>query len=41
MEIRQLEYFLTVTQAGSFTRAAERLYVSQPASWSFGRIIPA
>lgn len=31
MEIRQLEYFLTVTQAGSFTRAAERLYVSQPA----------
>lgn len=31
MEIRQLEYFLTVTQAGSFTRAAERLFVSQPA----------
>lgn len=31
MEIRQLEYFLSVSQSGSFTRAAERLYVSQPA----------
>ena len=31
MEIRQLEYFLTICEAGSFTRAAERLYVSQPA----------
>jgi len=31
MEIRQLEYFLMVSQAGSFTRAAERLFVSQPA----------
>ena len=31
MEIRQLEYFLTVKNAGSFTRAAEHLYVSQPA----------
>lgn len=31
MEIRQLEYFLMVTQTTSFTRAAERLFVSQPA----------
>ena len=31
MEIRQLEYFLAVKNAGSFTRAAEHLYVSQPA----------
>lgn len=31
MEIRQLEYFLMVREAGSFTRAAERLYISQPA----------
>lgn len=31
MEIRQLEYFLMVNETHSFTRAAERLYVSQPA----------
>lgn len=31
MELRQLEYFLMVSELGSFTRAAERLYVSQPA----------
>ena len=31
MELRQLEYFLMVSDMGSFTRAAERLYVSQPA----------
>ncbi|MEN6411417.1 MAG: LysR family transcriptional regulator [Veillonellales bacterium] len=31
MELRQLEYFLMVSKLTSFTRAAERLYVSQPA----------
>lgn len=31
MELRQLEYFLMVSKAGSFTHAAARLYVSQPA----------
>lgn len=31
LEIRQLEYFLAVSKTGSFTRAAEHLYVSQPA----------
>ena len=31
MEIRQLEYFRMVSEVNSFTRAAERLYVSQPA----------
>ena len=30
MEIKQLEYFLAVSATKSFTRAAERLYVSQP-----------
>lgn len=30
MEIKQLEYFLTVSETKSFTRAAERLFVSQP-----------
>ncbi len=30
MEIKQLEYFLAVSEAKSFTRAAEQLYVSQP-----------
>lgn len=31
MELRQLEYFLMVSEVQSFTRAAERLYISQPA----------
>src|SRR3954453_13602016 len=31
MTLRQLEYLVAVVEEGSFTRAAERLYVSQPA----------
>src|SRR3954451_16325517 len=31
MTLRQMEYLLAVVDEGSFTRAAERLYVSQPA----------
>lgn len=31
MELRQLECFLMVSKVNSFTRAAERLYISQPA----------
>ena len=30
MEIRQLEYFVAVVETSSFTKAAERQYVSQP-----------
>lgn len=30
MELRQLEYFAEVSKLGSFTRAAEHLYVTQP-----------
>src|SRR5512140_3175226 len=30
MNLRQLEYFAAVSEAGSITRAAERLFVSQP-----------
>jgi DNA-binding transcriptional regulator YdaS (Cro superfamily) len=30
MNLRQLEYFVAVVEQGSFTAAAERLFVSQP-----------
>lgn len=30
MDVRQLEFFIAVTEEGSFTRAAERSFVSQP-----------
>lgn len=31
MELRQLEYFMAVSELKSFTKAAEKFYVSQPA----------
>lgn len=30
MELRQLEYFSEISKLGSFTRAAEHLYVTHP-----------
>jgi DNA-binding transcriptional LysR family regulator len=31
MEIKHLQYFMEVTRTGSFTRAADKLYITQPA----------
>src|SRR4051812_42489101 len=31
MDLRQLEYFVTVARLGHFTQSAEHLYVGQPA----------
>lgn len=31
MEMKHLQYFIEVTRAGSFTHAAEKLYMTQPA----------
>ena len=30
MDLYQIRYFLTIAETGTFSRAAERLYVSQP-----------
>ena len=31
MELNQIKYFQTIAEEGSFTKAAQKLYLSQPA----------
>ena len=35
MELKEIEYFLIIAEEGNLTRAAERLYLSQPAMSKF------
>ena len=34
MKMQQLEYFVTVSQCGSLGKAAEKLFTSQPVSYT-------
>ena len=40
MEFRQLKYIYTVYECGSITKAAEKLFISQPSLSSFRRSAP-
>ena len=41
MDIRSLQYFITVAEELNITKAAEKLHMSQPPLWRKGHPLPS